>query len=348
MKEDGRLGLACVERGWRYSSLDEDTFFFDERSEYLTRVDPSIAQRLSASTSPDPLSTLLERLAQSPPSEWTPPVADSETVVSLTLLGVRVDVRCTDPECARAIGAFYSACQVPAGSASPEVVVWCDDRAGPRRYLFRSRPDGLEGVPLDGVHVQTLRSQRQQWTSTLPPIPALASWPFKDRFAALHAATIRTAAGEGVLLAGDRGSGKSTTALLLSRRSGAEVLADETSFVHCRTTMVEPFPHAVGVWRDGRKIQVPITEVCDKVARHAVSLNRMIFLNRRPEGRGRVRRLGQSSALRELLPHHRDAGASIGDTIQTLLYLVSRSRAWSIEYSNHGELGDLVCAVIDG
>lgn len=345
MKDDSRLGLACVERGWRCSSLEDDTFIFDERSEYLARVDPSVAQRLAASTSPDSLSTLLERLVQSPPEERAPTKADAGTVVSLSLLGVRVDVRCSDPECARAIGAFFSACHVPAASASPEVVVWCD-WADAGRYLFRSRPDHLEGVPLDGVHVQTLRSQRQPWTSTLPPIPALASWPFKDRFTALHAAAVCTATGEGVLLAGDRGSGKSTTALVLSRQFGAEVLADETSLVHCRTTMVEPFLHSVGVWREGRKIQVPITEVCDKIGRHAVSINRLIFLSRRPEGPRVVRRIGQSEALRKLLPHHRDAGASMGDSVQTVLNLVSRSESWSIEYSNHEELGEVVSAVL--
>lgn len=32
-EEDSQLSLSCVEHGWRYSRLDEETFFFDERSE---------------------------------------------------------------------------------------------------------------------------------------------------------------------------------------------------------------------------------------------------------------------------------------------------------------------------
>ncbi|MGH3866084.1 MAG: hypothetical protein ACRDQ4_08085 [Pseudonocardiaceae bacterium] len=100
-----RLSLSCVERGWRYSRLDEDTFLFDERLEYLARVNERIVRIL--------------------------------------------------PRAAAVMGSTSA-----------------------------------EGGSLSAV---------------------LASWPFKDRFAALHAATVRTAAGEGVLIAGDRGSGKSTT-----------------------------------------------------------------------------------------------------------------------------------------
>ncbi len=348
MKDDSQLGLSCVEQGWRYSSLDESAFLFDERAEFLARVDPHLAQLLPAASGAGSLSATLARLSQS-----TSPVAeadaasDGSTVVSLLLLGVRVDVRCAQRACADRIAAFYSACVVPPMSASPEVVVWCD-WDDPGRYLFRSRPDDQEGVPLDGVEVQTLRSPRQPWTSTLPPIPALASWPFKDRFAALHAASVRTTAGEGVMIAGERSAGKSTSALLLSKRLGAEVLADETSLLHCRTTMVEPFPHAVGVWRDGRKVQVPITEVCDRIGRHAVSINRIVFLRRHDEaGPGTVRRISRADALRQLLPHHRDAGASIGDTMQTVLNLAARADSWAIEYSAHEELSDLVCGLVE-
>ncbi len=47
------------------------------------------------------------------------------------------------------------------------------------------------------------------------------------------------------------------------------------------------------------------------------------------------------------LPHHREAGASIGDAMRTLLHLASRTESWSIEYTEHHELVDLVCALID-
>lgn len=354
-EEASRLSLSCIEHGWRYFRLDEDAFLFDERSEYLARVDEHIARQLpdaaavmgSARAEAGSLRTVLADLAQRPDTKppSVGPTIRPPSVVSLSLLGVRVDVRCTHAACAAGIRAFYSASTVPGALSSPEVVIWCNWE-GPGRYLFRSRPDDCAGVPLEGVFVQTLRSAREPWTWTLPPVPPLASWPFRDRFAALHAAMVRTATGEGVLIAGDRESGKSTTALLASERLGAHVLCDETALIHCRTTLVEPFPHSVGVWRNGRKVQTPITDVCTRIAREAAPINRMLFLKPGASA-SRVSRRSRSDALRELLPHHREAGASIGDAMQTLLHLAARTESWSIEYADHHELVDLVCGLIE-
>lgn len=344
MDGDGLLSRSCVERGWRYSRLDESTFFFDERSEYLARVDDSVARLVHLSSSMGSLRDTLGRLSRTtrPESE---PVVQPRHVVSLRLLGVRVDVWCVHEKCANVIQRFYSASVVPPGHSSPEVLVSCDwEDAG--RYLFRSRPDDAEGVPLAGVSVQTLRSEKHEWTSVLPPIPALASWPFKDRFVALHAAAVRTASGEAVLIAGGRGAGKSTTALALSDRIGVDVLCDETAFVHCRTIMVEPFPHAVGVWQGGRKLQVPITDVCRRICYDTVPVGRIVFLNQSAGGSGKAYQVPRSDALRELLLHHRDAGASMGDSMQTLLGLLARSDAWSVSYSDPKEITDLVCGLI--
>lgn len=354
--QDSRLSLSCFERGWRYYRLDEDAFLFDERSEYLARIDDRVAQLLpgaaaamdSGSAEVGSLRAVLAGLARQR-SDAEPPGVGAETgptsVVSLSLLGVRVDVRCAHAACAAGIGAFYSASTVPGALSSPEVIIWCDWES-PGRHLFRARPDDCTGVALEGVFVQTLRSAREPWTWTLPPIPPLACWPFKDRFAALHAAAVRTAAGEGILIAGDRGSGKSTTALRVSERLGAHVLCDETALIHCRTTVVQPFPHSVGVWRNGHKVQTPITEACTRIAREAVPIHRMLFL--KPGASvSRVFRRSRSDALRELLPHHRDAGASIGDAMPTLLQLAARAECWSIEYTDRHELVDLVCDLIN-
>ncbi|HWR49272.1 MAG TPA: hypothetical protein VN327_16935 [Pseudonocardiaceae bacterium] len=71
-EEDSQLSLSCAERGWRYSRLDEDVFLFDERSEYLARVDGRIARQLpgaaavmgSACTEAGSLRTVLVNLAR--------------------------------------------------------------------------------------------------------------------------------------------------------------------------------------------------------------------------------------------------------------------------------------------
>jgi len=345
--EAGGLDKVIVDRGWRYAWLGNDPYVFDERTEYLARISPVVLSGLGTTTAAGSLGEIIRNLAETAGKgeEAAMAEADSDGVtVRLRLLGVRVNVRCAYRECADEIAAFYSASRVPERASGPEVIVWCETReAG--RYLFRSRPDDQAGTPLEGVSVQTLRSPRQPWTSSLPPIPALASWPFKDRFVALHAAAVRLAGGECILIAGDRGSGKTTAALALAERLAASVLCDETAFIHCRTNVVESFPHAVGVWRDGRKIRVPITDVCSRIGTEPAPISRLVFLQCSAEGPARVSRLAKPQALRFLLGQHRDGGASIGDAMQTVLNLAERCDASVIDYSATEDFVDALCGL---
>jgi hypothetical protein len=344
--DESSIALHCLRRGWRRRRLGDELFLFDEQTEYLARVDDLAVRRLAQAGT---ASTLREALAaavdgtEADGAEVGPkPLIRDEDVVALRLLGVRMDVRCLHRRCGEQIRSYFSASAAELETASPEVVVWCEWEAADR-HIYRSRPAELEGVPLGGVFVQTLRSGRRRWTSVLPPVPALASWPFKDRFIALHAAAIRTSRGDGVILAGDRGSGKTTTVLALARMlPGVEVLCDETAFIHCRTAVLEPFPHAVGVWRDGQKVQVPITALCDQIAGGPVEARRIVFLERGHGGPDEVERLSPSRTLRLLLPHHRDAGASLGDSTQTLLDLADRLDAWIVRCSDLTRLTELV------
>lgn len=338
MNSDQALGLACAERGWRLQRLGDRLFVFDEHSGQMARVDERIAAALPESAYGTRLMDVLRNARDAGIGETRAlTVSDDAFVVSLRLLGVRVDVHCAYQQCADAIGDFFSASVVEPTLSGPEVVVWCGLKT-PGRHMFRARPDDDAGEPLRGVSVQTLRSSRKEWTSTLPPLPALGVWPFQERFAALHAAAVRTSKGKGVLIAGDRGAGKSTAALSLSGRLGAEMLGDETAFVHCRTSLVEPFPHAVGVWRNARKVQVPITELGVRICNHAVPVTVLLFLERRAEGVTETSRLSQSDSLRALLPHHRSAGASIGDAMQTLFRLAAEAESWLITYSVPDEM----------
>lgn len=345
MEEAGALDKVVADRGWRYAWIGGDPYVFDEQTEYFARVSPAVLGRLSTGAPAGSLGEVIRSLAEAPDETGDASTGHGDiAVVRLRLLGVRTDVRCTYQECADGIASFYSASTVSGRASSPEVIVRCETReAG--RYLFRSRPDDQAGTPLDGVYVQTLRSPEQPWTSVLPPIPALAAWPFKDRFVALHAAVVRLPDGQCLLIAGDRGSGKTTSALALAERVSAEVLCDETAFIHCRTNVVEPFPHAAGIWRDGRKIRVPITDVCSRIGTGAAAVSQIVFLRRAEDGPTRLSEVAKSQALRLLLGQHRDGGTPIGDAMQTVLDLVARCAASVIDYSVTDELIGVLCGL---
>jgi len=124
------------------------------------------------------------------------------------------------------------------------------------------------------------------------------------------------------------------------------LLADETAFVHCRTTVVEAFPHAVGMWSGGRKSSIRITDACQSVRLGSAEISQVIFLFRRA-GPVEVRRLERQQVLHHLLPHHRHGGASAGDAMATLLRLASVVDAWTLSYEDHRGLGPAVVEVCE-
>jgi hypothetical protein len=343
---DAALHLLCADRGWRSQRLNDQLYLFESRTDTLLRVDNSLIPPLLGSTRGASLADSLAEVAarRSDPSSSSQPVANAdEHVVSLSLLGVRVDVRCVHQACADGIAGYFSAVHEPAPIASPEAIVWCSWPSA-ERYLFRAREDSTDGEPLDGVEVQTLDRPRGPWTSSQQPLPPLVDLPFRDRFVALHAAVLRPSNGGGLLVAGERGAGKTTAALSMANEHGAQLLADETAFVHCRTRTVEPFPHAVGVWREGRKSQIPVTDVCRSVSREPVELSQLVFLTRR-SGPAAVEDLQPEETLRHLLPHHRHGGADAGSAMATLFRLAADVKASIVSYSDYRDLGALIAPI---
>lgn len=332
------LHQRCAERGWRSRRVGHELYLFEESTNYLVRVADTLLGPLVAS----PTGSLEQCVAEALHGETGKVDAQPgpEWVVPLTLLGVRVDVYCDHEACAEGIASYFSATYQPKPLASPEIIVRCT-RPEADRLLFRARDLADAGTALDGVTVAPIGEPPTPWTSTNQPLPPLDIWPFRDRFIALHAAAVRSTSGDGILLAGDRGAGKTTAALRLAVSHGADLLSDETAFIGCRTNVIQPFPHAVGLWKGDHKVQVPLADVCTSVCLQAIPATRIIFLNR-AEGQREIRKVSPEESLRHLLRHHRHAGASDGDAMTTLLGLAAELDAWAVSYEHHEELGDAV------
>lgn len=345
---DEALHLTCVERGWRSHRLNGDLYLFEDKTDKLVRIDDAVVTPLARTPQETSLADGLAQamdVATADDSSYEPRTGDlSEWTVSLRLLGVRVDVRCVHKTCADDVKTYFSPVHDPHPAGSPEAVVRCSWPTADR-HLFRAREDTAEGTKLDGVTVQILGTTQVPWTSSHQPLPPLTVWPFANRFIALHAAVVRASDGQGLLIAGDRGAGKTTAALALANDHGAELLADETAFVICRTTVAAPFPHAVGVWHDGQKVQVPVTEVCESIGDTPINVSRLVFLVRRPGG-VEDRPITPAEALRRLLPHHRHGGASTGDAMATILNMASTVRASVVSYEDYQDLGPTIAGLV--
>jgi hypothetical protein len=258
----------------------------------------------------------------------------------LRLLGVDILVRCVHETAANQIGQYFARSVRIRPLRSPDCIVECDwPEAG--RYLFRARPRHLPEI-LDGVRFQISGDpQPLPWRSHHPPIPPIGSRILMDRFAGLHAAAAVHPEGAVVIFAGERKSGKSTTALNLTRRYGWSLLTDETVFLLRRTQVVEPFPRSIGVaaqidHQSGTPVSkdfVPVDDVIKRVATEPALATRVVILE--PDGSVSDPELAvvpPSTALAHLLPHNLDVGISADESFVTMLQLTEKCPAAIYRY----------------
>lgn len=221
---------------------------------------------------------------------------------------------------------------------TPDLLILCTQRRA-SKFLFRAREsDGT--VPLDGVYFRRPGDKDwSPWLSADPPLPPLSLDPFAGRFLALHAACVWREDLGGVLFAGTRGAGKTTMALALARRHGFDLLTDETAFLRVRSVLVEPFPRALGVFKNTRgrsgKVSVRADRAVSRVRREACVVRHAVFLKPCPDGRLRIRHIDRETALAALLTAARRSGVEVQETVISLFELV-RSVREPVEISHSG------------
>lgn len=334
---------ALVQHGWRYFRHEPGSaYLLDAASGYLGHLPGPVPFDASALH----LSVAQPRIAE---LAATPSVSGGTSVyeLQLALLGGRVLVRFTHERCRAEVARYFSCSHDPSGT-TPDVIIECDLPSADR-YLFRARPADQYGLPLEGIRAWPAGAAAPHaWTSAQPPLPPLALSPFKDRFIALHAATLRTPDGGGITVVGHRNSGKSSSTLHLGRQEGFEFLADETTFVHLRTAVAEPFPQSVGVWRsDGEKQPVSAAELYPRIGARPALIDQVVFLD--PcDSAALAGPLAPAETFRSLLPHHRDASASLDESIVTLDHIARSVTAVRLRYRDRTDLNRLLDEIIQG
>jgi hypothetical protein len=267
--------------------------------------------------------------------------------VWLRLLGLDILVRCAHEATARDIGRYFAeSARVAAPSRSPDCIVECDWPAA-GRYLFRARPEHLPQT-LEGVRVQLPGDPAPvPWRSHQPPVPPVGSRILAGRFVGLHAAAAAHPSGQVVLFAGERRSGKTTTAMQLTRGYGWTLLTDETVFLLRRTRVVEPFPRSVGLaaridQESGRMVSktfVPVDDVIRRVATEPAQATHLVILEPDPScGEPALEIVRPSDALAHLLPHHLDVGTSADESFVTLLQLTGKCPSAVFRYREPAQL----------
>jgi hypothetical protein len=173
----------------------------------------------------------------------------------------------------------------------------------------------------------------------------------------LHAAALARG-GRAWLLAGDSGSGKSTTAWGLLHH-GLGYLSDELSPVDLRSLEVLAYPHALcmkrpppppyalppGVLDLGATLHVPVDALPGPVAREPCALAGIVFVRHRPGlARPVLRPLGAAEVVARLYVVTLNALAHGGHGLDAVQRLAERVRGYAFE------CGDLAagCALLGG
>jgi hypothetical protein len=146
----------------------------------------------------------------------------------------------------------------------------------------------------------TLRFDRQtEWRGAVANCAIQATLAIQPGALFFHAASVDVA-GRGILIAGPKNTGKSTTSLALAAR-GHRLLGDEIAAVRTQTSELLPFPRAVSL-RDGvrsellderlrgtpsleetypdgsRRLRIKVSDLFDRVEPQAVPLAALFFL----------------------------------------------------------------------
>lgn len=335
-----------MSRGWRLFRVanSNEVFVYDGESEYLARVPLRLAEQAAAQVGSASVSLQHALRATAPAVPIQVPAYPHS--LSLELLGACLLVRCRHAVCLDGIRRQFSAA-VGTVFSTPDVIVDCEWEQADR-HLFRARPSSSAGQPLLGVAIMLPGSERSRpWRFASPPLPPLAVPPFRDRFVGLHAAAVVLPEGGAVVLAGERGTGKSTAALSLVNEFGCSLLTDETVFIHRRTILVEPFAQAIGVWQAGKKVTVAAVDVCERIVDVSAPIIGVMVLDRQADTKPGLRPISPAGALRELLRHHLDVGATADEAMVTLVRLAQSVPALRFHWAEPAQLYDAVSDIFN-
>jgi len=268
--------------------------------------------------------------------------------VNLELLGTQILIRCAHEACAREIQSYFRPC-LRSAWRTPDLLVECHwEEAG--KFLFRSRPE--DGPPvLEGVRVGRFgEPSTTPWRSYDAPIPPLSEPPLRDRFIALHAASVASPAGGGIVVLGQRRAGKTSLALQLVNSHGGSLLTDETTFIHRRSRIVEPFPRAILQWNNGEpKLARPADEVCQRVSLEPMIIRHLVLLEASPDASApRLVQEPRDVVLKRLLQHALRAGSSLDETMVTLAGLVKEVPAVTIFHGGYSQLLQCIPELLAG
>lgn len=249
------------------------------------------------------------------------------------VLGRRVRVDCTSAGIAGTVAANFQALAAEGGD-EPADLHYTAHRHGEAGPYVLERP-GLPSLTAPDIGTLLFHLEKDLTVTLQRMRPELLF---------LHAAAL--AYGDGAwLLAGDSGSGKSTTAWALLHH-GLRYLSDELSPIDLQTLRVLPYPHALCLKRRppepyplppaaldlGDTLHVPAAALPGGVAARPCTVAGLLFVRHRPGlGAPALRPLTPAEACARLYVVTLNALAHPGDGLDAVQHLAEQVPAYALE-----------------
>lgn len=234
----------------------------------------------------------------------------TQPFVDLDLLGGRVRVV---SDCAPVIEHVTKelASAVSTWRCTADAIVHFSDESSLVRFM-RALDDGGRARP--GVKWRDAWSPDWQHSDTgLPAVPPFCATVYAGRFLCLHAATLALDSSRGLIICGERGSGKTSATLWATNKTSLAVLSDEATFIELRTLAVLGLPLPVGLASlDGKQRFAP-----SQIMRfHAGAVRAVsVVILEKGEESGLTRPIDVMEAVHWMLPHLRNTGNSLDTDI---------------------------------
>ena len=267
------------------------------------------------------------------------------------MLGIRVQVQFACQRTQLRVADHLSAHLHPPQEQSPNILVRLtepleDDRF---RYLFRAQPEGVVQGMGAFIFYHGL-ADWEPWNHADPVLIPYAMPALRDRFVALHAASVVSPrSGRATLLMGQKCAGKTTTALDLNKKYDWPMLTDETAVIDAWSkqcwALMRP-PHVTNAYPANRvtKAYIGHDEMADiNVATDPAPIARIVELIQAPGlNAPYVEKIDTTDAkVATTFAHTLAFGSAAGTVARTVMALSQKAEVMRVMHGGFPQLTEV-------
>jgi hypothetical protein len=220
--------------------------------------------------------------------------------------------------------------------SSADVIVEFTSEIGIERFLRAL--DDRSNIRCGAKWRNAWSNEWKNFDTSLPILPPFRAEIYFNRFTCLHAAIIGVDTTRGIIICGDRGSGKTTSAIWATRYASCTMLSDEVTLIEHATLTCFGLPIPIGVFDNtmNQKIRMSPDKIMP-IHNGAITPVTIVVLSKSKEAALKMA-TNNLEAFEWVLPHLRSIGTEIEKDILCLKKLCARVKVYNLMLPQWPEL----------